>query len=62
MSFYATRFSFDGKNSEDYSLTISCYQSNILGMACGVCDSCMLRKRGFAMLKIADPTKYQLKL
>ena len=46
----------------DYSLTISCYQSNILGMACGVCDSCMLRKRGFAMLKIADPTKYQLKL
>lgn len=43
----------------DYSLTISCYQPDELGRACGVCDSCRLRKKGFADAGVADPTKYR---
>ena len=43
----------------DYSLTVSCYQADALGRACGHCDSCHLRKQGFMNAKIADPTRYQ---
>lgn len=43
----------------DYSMTVSCYQADALGRACGHCDSCHLRKQGFMDAKIADPTRYQ---
>ncbi len=43
----------------DYGLTVSCYQANSQGRACGRCDSCQLRKQGFQMAGIADPTIYQ---
>ena len=43
----------------DYSLTVSCYQADALGRACGHCDSCHLRRQGFMDAKIADPTRYQ---
>jgi 7-cyano-7-deazaguanine synthase len=43
----------------DYSLTVSCYQATDDGRACGRCDSCYLRKKGFAEAGIADPTLYQ---
>jgi len=46
-------------NGVDYSLTVSCYQADDLGHACGVCDSCRLRKQGFADAKVSDPTLYQ---
>ncbi len=43
----------------DYSLTVSCYQADALGQACGVCDSCRLRKQGFLDAGAEDPTRYQ---
>ena len=43
----------------DYGLTVSCYQADEQGRACGVCDSCRLRRQGFADAGIADPTAYQ---
>ncbi len=43
----------------DYARTISCYQADEQGRACGVCDSCRLRARGFADVGVADPTRYQ---
>ncbi len=43
----------------DYSLTISCYQPNSEGTACGVCDACRLRAEGFQALGIVDPTGYK---
>src|SRR3989339_380714 len=43
----------------DYSLTISCYRADFDGLACGECDSCSLRKKGFAEMKISDATKYK---
>ena len=43
----------------DYSLTVSCYQATDDGLACGVCDSCRLRKQGFEQAGIVDPTHYQ---
>lgn len=43
----------------DYALTVSCYQADELGQACGVCDSCRLRKKGFADADTVDPTRYQ---
>ncbi len=43
----------------DYSLTSSCYDPNPLGQACGHCDSCILRKRGFQQAGVEDPTVYQ---
>ena len=42
----------------DYSLTISCYRADDDGRACGECDSCSLRKAGFAAAGVADPTRY----
>jgi 7-cyano-7-deazaguanine synthase len=42
----------------DYGLTVSCYQADELGRACGVCDSCRLRREGFAAAQVADPTHY----
>lgn len=42
----------------DYSLTVSCYQANDAGEACGECDSCRLRKKGFEQLGVEDPTRY----
>ena len=43
----------------DYSMTTSCYDPNFSGEACGHCDSCILRKRGFEQAGIVDPTIYQ---
>tara|TARA_R110002072_G_scaffold296523_1_gene468449 strand:+ start:3686 stop:4363 length:678 start_codon:yes stop_codon:yes gene_type:complete len=43
----------------DYSSTISCYQADANGKACGFCDSCTLRKQGFKDSGISDPTKYK---
>lgn len=43
----------------DYGLTVSCYQANGEGEACGRCDSCRLRAEGFKAAKISDPTRYQ---
>jgi len=43
----------------DYGLTVSCYQANPDGEACGVCDSCRLRARGFAEAGLPDPTRYR---
>ena len=42
----------------DYSLTISCYQANDEGKACGICDACRFRRQGFEEAGIADPTCY----
>ena len=42
----------------DYSLTLSCYDPDTEGSACGGCDSCLLRKRGFKEAGIPDPTCY----
>ena len=44
----------------DYGMTVSCYQADAAGRACGLCDSCRLRKQGFASAGIADPTRYQV--
>lgn len=44
----------------DYSLTSSCYDPNGLGEACGLCDSCQLRRKGFLEAGILDPTRYRL--
>lgn len=43
----------------DYALTVSCYQADDEGRACGVCDSCRLRREGFAAAGVADPTRYR---
>lgn len=43
----------------DYSLTFSCYDPSPKGLACGRCDSCILRKRGFKEAGIMDPTRYK---
>ncbi|WP_020167532.1 MULTISPECIES: 7-cyano-7-deazaguanine synthase QueC [Methylotenera] len=45
----------------DYAMTVSCYQADDLGQACGKCDSCRLRREGFLQAKIQDPTQYQIK-
>ncbi|KTT00622.1 7-cyano-7-deazaguanine synthase [Pseudomonas oryzihabitans] len=42
----------------DYGLTVSCYQANAEGEACGRCDSCRLRAEGFKAAGISDPTRY----
>jgi 7-cyano-7-deazaguanine synthase len=44
----------------DYGMTHSCYDPDAQGRACGHCDSCILRKKGFAEAGVADPTQYAL--
>lgn len=46
----------------NYALTVSCYQADADGRACGICDACRLRREGFAAARQADPTKYQSSL
>ena len=43
----------------DYGMTVSCYQADTRGRACGSCDSCRLRRQGFEAAGIADPTRYR---
>ncbi|MDH3353661.1 MAG: 7-cyano-7-deazaguanine synthase QueC [Chromatiales bacterium] len=43
----------------DYGLTVSCYNPDDEGRACGQCDSCALRRAGFSSAKIEDPTRYR---
>jgi len=43
----------------DFSLTVSCYQADDLGRACGVCDACRLRSKGFSDAGVPDPTQYR---
>ncbi|MEO8418494.1 MAG: 7-cyano-7-deazaguanine synthase QueC [Methylophilaceae bacterium] len=43
----------------DYGMTVSCYQADDAGQACGLCDSCRLRREGFAAAGLADPTRYK---
>ena len=43
----------------DYGLTLSCYDPTPLGEACGGCDSCQLRRKGFAEAVVPDPTRYR---
>jgi 7-cyano-7-deazaguanine synthase len=43
----------------DYALTVSCYQADGDGAACGKCDSCRLRHAGFAAAGVSDPTRYR---
>lgn len=43
----------------DYGMTVSCYQADMQGRACGVCDSCRLRRAGFEAAGVADPTRYR---
>ncbi len=42
----------------DYALTLSCYDPDLNGLACGACDSCIIRKRGFEAAELPDPTHY----
>lgn len=42
----------------DYAMTVSCYQADAQGEACGLCDSCRLRSEGFKAAGLADPTRY----
>ena len=42
----------------NFSLTVSCYQANHEGLACGLCESCRLRREGFKQAGISDPTRY----
>ena len=42
----------------DYGLTVSCYQADDAGRACGMCDACRLRQAGFLAANVADPTPY----
>ncbi len=48
-----------GRLGVDYSLTVSCYAADADGRACGECDSCRLRKKGFEDAELADPTRYR---
>lgn len=43
----------------DYALTVSCYTADGQGRACGVCDSCRLRRQGFLEAGVEDPTRYR---
>jgi len=42
----------------DYAVTVSCYQADDEGLACGRCEACRLRRAGFAAAGVADPTRY----
>jgi len=46
-------------NGVNYAETISCYQANSRGLACGECDACRLRKQGFVDAEVKDTTRYQ---
>jgi len=43
----------------DYALTVSCYEADAEGRACGTCDACRLRREGFRAAGLADPTRYR---
>jgi 7-cyano-7-deazaguanine synthase len=43
----------------DFAATVSCYQADADGRACGACDACRLRAQGFAAAHVADPTRYR---
>lgn len=43
----------------DYTATVSCYQADTKGRACGECDSCRFRRKGFENAEVDDPTRYQ---
>ena len=43
----------------DYGQTVSCYQADAAGLACGVCDACRLRRQGFSDAGVEDPTRYR---
>jgi 7-cyano-7-deazaguanine synthase len=43
----------------DYAATLSCYDPDAQGRACGACDACRLRLRGFAAVGVPDPAAYQ---
>ena len=43
----------------DYGLTVTCYDPDAAGRACGACDACQLRRKGFADAGVADPTRYR---
>jgi 7-cyano-7-deazaguanine synthase len=45
--------------SVDYGTTVSCYQADSQGRACGQCDSCRFRANGFEKAEVEDPTRYQ---
>ncbi|MDE3021781.1 MAG: 7-cyano-7-deazaguanine synthase QueC [Pseudomonadota bacterium] len=47
------------KRGVNYALTVSCYQADEAGYACGRCDSCRLRAQGFVEAGVVDPTRYQ---
>lgn len=47
-----------GRLGVDYALTVSCYQADDAGRACGRCDACRLRREGFAAAGVPDPTRY----
>ena len=58
---YLTKAEIIRKGTElgiDYALTVSCYQADDEGRACGVCDSCRIRKAGFKAAGVKDPTFY----
>jgi len=42
----------------NYATTVSCYQADAVGRACGLCDSCRLRRQGFVEAGVVDPTRY----
>lgn len=44
----------------DYGLTLTCYDPSAAGLACGHCDACQLRRKGFAEAGVADPTRYSM--
>jgi 7-cyano-7-deazaguanine synthase len=44
----------------DFAATVSCYQADAEGRACGACDACRLRAQGFAAAHVADPTRYRV--
>jgi len=59
---YLTKGAIINKGSQlgvDYRLTVSCYQADERGRACGRCDSCQLRKQGFIESGVIDPTVYR---
>ena len=44
----------------DYAITISCYQADVAGLACGICEACCIRRNGFKAAGIIDPTGYKI--